>query len=273
EHRDASDAEKKIAEINTGFIAARADFLFSALAEITPANAQKELYLTDIVGIAAKRGTPAAARLADDATELEGINDRVQLAAQETALFKRVARAHMLEGVTILHPGSVRIDPRAKIGADTVIHPRVELRGAVVLGRECVVDTGSVIQDSTLGDGVTVKPYCVIDKARAANGCIIGPFANLRPEAELAEGVHIGNFVEVKKSTIGKGSKANHLAYLGDATIGAGVNVGAGTTVTEDVAPGALALTRPEQKQVAGFAARFRAKGEKAKAAKKKEGA
>ena len=312
EHKDCTDEQRKIAEINSGFIAADAKFLFSALDEIRPENAQKELYLTDVIGIAARRGTKAAAFHREGASEFEGINDRAQLATQEAALFKRVASALMASGVTILHPHSVRIDPRARIGVDTLIHPRVEIRGACVIGEECTIDTGSVIEESVLGRGVLVKPYCVITRSRAADSCILGPYAHLRPEADLAEGVHVGNFVEVKKSTIGRGSKANHLAYLGDATIGAGVNVGAGTitcnydgflkhqtviedgvfigsdtqlvapvtvgkdavigagtTVTKNVSPGALALTRSKQVEIEGYAAKHRAKGEKARAAKK----
>lgn len=313
EHKDCTDEQLTIAEINSGFIAADAKFLFSALEEIRPENSQKELYLTDVIGIAARRGTQAAAFHREGASEFEGINDRAQLATQEAALFKRVASALMASGVTILHPHSVRIDPRARVGVDTLIHPRVEIRGACFIGEECTIDTGSVIEESVLGRGVLVKPYCVITRSRAADSCILGPYAHLRPEADLAEGVHVGNFVEVKKSTIGRGSKANHLAYLGDATIGAGVNVGAGTitcnydgflkhqtviedgvfigsdtqlvapvtvgkdavigagtTVTKNVSPGALALTRSKQIEIEGYAAKHRARGEKAKAEKKK---
>ncbi len=301
EHRDAGEAERAIGEINTGILAADATFLFEALAEIRPANAQKELYLTDVVARAAARGTCAAAALREPAWEFEGINDRAQLAQAEVALFRRVAAHWMAEGRTILDPASTRIDPRARLGADTTIHPRVEIRGACAIGDRATIETGSVLEEVVLGSGVHVKPYCVLTRARAARGAIVGPFAHLRPEADLGEEVHVGNFVEVKKSTLGKGSKANHLAYLGDATIGSGVNVGAGTitcnydgyakhrttiedgvfigsdtqlvapvrigkgavlgagsTITKDVAAGALALTRAKQVEIPGYAERAR---------------
>ena len=229
EHRDATDAERKIGEINTSIIAADAKFLYASLAKLEPNNSQKELYLTDVIAMATQAGTPAAAFPAEPASEFEGINDRVQLARAEAAVVARAAQEKMLGGVTVLDPARTRIDPRARIGTDTVIHPGVEIRGACVIGSGCTLDSGTIVEDSVLGDGVHVKPYCVIARSRAADGCVIGPFAHLRPEADLAEGVHVGNFVEVKKTSLGKGSKANHLAYLGDATIGSGVNVGAGT--------------------------------------------
>lgn len=229
EQKDASVEERAITEVNTGVIAADAAFLFSALAEIRPDNAQKELYLTDVIGIAAKRGTPAAIFPRLPAEEFEGVNDRAQLAHAEAALFRRVAAAHMAAGVTILAPETVRIDPRARLGADCVLHPNVEIRGACVIGPETVIENGCIVDETVLGARVHVKPYSVLSRSRAADGCILGPFAHLRPEADLAENVHVGNFVEVKKSTLGAGSKANHLAYIGDATIGSRVNVGAGT--------------------------------------------
>ena len=229
EHRDANEDDRKIPEINTGIIAADAAFLFKALSELRPDNAQKELYLTDVIAIAASAGTPASAFPCEPASEFEGINDRVQLARAEAALLARVANAHMLAGVTLLDPPTARIDPRARIAADTVIHPRVEIRGACVIGAGTVLETGTIVEESVLGAGVHVKPYSVITRSRAGDGCAIGPFTHLRPEADLAENVHVGNFVEVKKTTLGRGSKANHLAYLGDATIGSDVNVGAGT--------------------------------------------
>ena len=229
EQKDATTEERAITEVNTGVIAADAAFLFSALAEIKPDNAQKELYLTDVIAIAAKRGTPAAIFARVPAEEFEGINDRAQLARAEAALFRRVAAAHMAAGVTILAPDTVRIDPRARIGVDCVLHPGVEIRGACVIGAETVIENGCIVDETVLGARVHIKPYCVLSRARAAEGCIIGPFAHLRPEADLAENVHIGNYVEVKKSSLGAGSKANHLAYIGDATIGSKVNVGAGT--------------------------------------------
>lgn len=305
EHRDATESERQIGEINTGIIAADATFLFEALAQLRPDNSQKELYLTDVADIAAKRGTMAGAFECEPAWELEGINDRVQLARAEKALFARVAHAHMLAGVTLLDPGTTRIDPRARLGVDAVLHPGVEIRGACVIGAGTAIETGAIVDESVLGAGVHVKPWCVITRARAADGCIIGPFAHLRPEADLAETVHIGNFVEVKKSSLGRGSKANHLSYLGDATIGSGVNVGAGTitcnydgfakhrttiedgvfigsdtqlvapvtvgrdavigagtTVTKDVPPGALALSRTRQTEIEGYATKRRARAE-----------
>jgi len=309
EHRDATDTEKLINEINTGIIAADAEFLFKALAEIRPDNSQKELYLTDVIAIAAKAGTPGAVYACEPASEFEGINDRAQLSRAEKTLFARVAQAHMIAGITILDPATTRIDPRARIGVDTVLHPGVEIRGACVIGAANVIETGTIVDESVIGAGVHVKPYCVITRARAADGCVIGPFAHLRPEADLAEGVHVGNYVEVKKSTIGKGSKANHLAYLGDATIGSGVNVGAGTitcnydgfakhrtviedgvfigsdtqlvapvtvgrdavvaagsTITKDVPPGSLALSRTKQTEIADYATKRKARVEAKKA-------
>jgi bifunctional UDP-N-acetylglucosamine pyrophosphorylase/glucosamine-1-phosphate N-acetyltransferase len=191
------------------------------------ANAQREFYLTDLVAMAA-----AKKKLADiqvDFTETAGVNNQEDLASCARVLRKRINSSHMQNGVSLIDPDSAFIDEGVEIGRDTQIGPMVSLFGASRLGEGVRVGQGSVIADSIIADGTEVRPYSVLEGARVGERCVLGPFCRLRPGTELADSVHIGNFVETKKATIGKASKANHLSYLGDAKIGAGVNVGAGT--------------------------------------------
>jgi len=191
-------------------------------------NAQREFYLTDLVELAAAAGTPVAAVIASE-EEVGGVNDRVDLARACTALRRRINEGHMLAGVSIEDPATTWIDEAVRIGQDTRIGAGCVLSGATVVGKDVRMGVGCVVHASVVSDGAQIKPYSSLDEARVGKEALIGPYARLRPGTDLAERVHIGNFVETKKAKIGKGSKANHLTYLGDCEIGAGVNVGAGT--------------------------------------------
>jgi bifunctional UDP-N-acetylglucosamine pyrophosphorylase/glucosamine-1-phosphate N-acetyltransferase len=228
EERDASDAQKAIREVNPGIYCARSDFLADALARLTPNNAQGELYLTDILATAVGRGGPVVTEPVDP-HEVAGINSRAELARLEAVLRRNVVARHMAAGVTFLDPATAYVASSVTIGADTVIGPDVHLQGRTSIGRDCLIEGSAWVTDCELADGVRLRPMVVLAEAKVDRGAIIGPFAQLRPGAELHEDVHIGNFVEVKKSVIGAGTKANHLAYLGDATIGRASNIGAGT--------------------------------------------
>lgn len=228
EERDATDDERKIREVNPGIYCVRSPFLTGALAALAPDNAQGELYLTDIVAAAVVEGGPVVSEPVDP-HEVAGINSRADLAALEARLRAEVIERHMAAGVTFLDPATSYVEATVEIGADTVIGPMVQLRGRTRLGRDCRLDGNAFLTDATLGDGVHLRSSVVIAETRIDAGAIIGPFAHLRPGTHLHEGVHIGNFVEVKKSEVGPGTKANHLAYLGDATIGRESNIGAGT--------------------------------------------
>lgn len=227
EHKDATPEQRLIQEINAGIYVADARFLWGALETLTPQNAQGELYLTDIVAKAAQVGEVAVVEA--DAREVEGVNDRAELAERAELLRARINRRHQLAGVTLLHPPTTFIDEGVEIGPDTIIGPSVTISGECEIGSGVSLGQGSVLTHSTVGDGSEVKPYSVLEEAVVGPRCHVGPFARLRPGTVLDEGVHIGNFVETKKARLKKGSKANHLAYLGDADIGAGCNIGAGT--------------------------------------------
>ena len=224
EHEDASSEELRIREVNAGIYDVDRAFLESAVARLGTDNAQGELYLTDIVAGAA--GEAEAMVLADPA-EAMGANTRAELAEIQQRAWDRTARRWMANGVTIL--GACHIDHDVQIGADTTLHPGVHLRGRTVIGSGCRVDVGCVLSDAELAEGVTIHPYSVLEGARVGSGADIGPFARLRPAADIGEGAKVGNFVEIKKTSLGPGAKANHLSYLGDAEIGPDVNVGAGT--------------------------------------------
>lgn len=228
EHKDASRAERAIDEVNAGLYAVDAEFLRGALARLSNDNAQGEYYLTDIVAFALDDGFQVAG-LVVDPEEVQGANNRAQLAELEAIANRRTIERHLQAGVTFLDPQRTYVGAEVEIGQDAVVHPGVHLRGRTRVGAHSVLDVGVVVIDAEIGRGVSVHPYSVVEKAKVADGCSVGPFARLRPEANLAEGAKIGNFVEVKKATFGPGAKANHLAYIGDASIGAGANVGAGT--------------------------------------------
>lgn len=227
EEKDATDEERQIKEVNAGLYLTDSDFLWKTLGRVDSQNAQREFYLTDLVALAADGPGAVAARVSP--VEAAGVNDREELSLAARALTRRFAQSLMEKGVTIEDPERFDIDEGVEVGADTVIEPSVRLRGSTRIGSGCRIGQGAIIDSTEIGDRVVVFPYCVMDRSRVAARCAIGPFARLRPETVLAEGVHIGNFVELKKARVGAGSKANHLTYLGDATIGARVNVGCGT--------------------------------------------
>lgn len=229
EDKDASRAEKRITEINSGTYCVRAGFLWDALRRIGSGNRQKEYYLTDIIGIAEKRSLKIRGIPASDPREALGINDRVQLSEIEAILRSRVNESLMRGGVSMVDPGTTFISPDVRIGPDTVIYPNTYIYGKTVVGRGSSIGPGVWIEDSILGRGVTVKLSSFITNSIIGDNVTVGPFAHLRPEAEIMEGAKIGNFVEIKKSRIGRGSKVPHLSYVGDAVIGKDVNIGAGT--------------------------------------------
>jgi bifunctional UDP-N-acetylglucosamine pyrophosphorylase / glucosamine-1-phosphate N-acetyltransferase len=228
EDRDATPEEKQLHEVNPGIYCVRSEFLFPALERLRPDNAQAELYLTDIVAAAVRAGELVASEPVD-AREVAGINSRADLADLELQLRRDTVRKHMLGGVTFLDPSTAYVDADVEIGPDTVIGPMVHLRGRTTIGRDCQIEGHAFLTDATLADEVELRPMVVITDSRIDSGAVVGPFCQLRPGTHLHADVHIGNFVEVKKSTVGRGTKANHLAYLGDATIGEETNVGAGT--------------------------------------------
>jgi bifunctional UDP-N-acetylglucosamine pyrophosphorylase/glucosamine-1-phosphate N-acetyltransferase len=227
EHKDCSPEERAIREFNPGVYAIRADFMREAIAKLTTNNAQGELYLTDLVAMAAAQG--GAAGLAWDAAELHGVNDRYELVQRERDLALRIAREHMRRGVTIRDPERARIEPGVSIEADAVIESGVELRGQTRIAAGVHIDVGCVLVDTVVHEGALLLPYTVSTSSTIGAAARVGPFSHLRPGSELDRDVHVGNFVETKKTRIGQGSKANHLSYLGDGVIGRGVNVGAGT--------------------------------------------
>ena len=229
EERDASPTEHQIQEINSGIYAFDLAPLFEALRGIASQNAQGEYYLPDLVGIYRRRKLPVETLLVDNAQEILGINSRTELAEMSSLLRQKKNAEVMAAGVTLIDPATTYIDADVEIGADTVIHPGVILEGQTRIGSACEIQAHVRICDSTLGDHVTINNFCLITGARVAQGASVGPFAHLRLDAVVGEKAKIGNFVELKKTIMGPGSKANHLAYLGDATIGANVNVGAGT--------------------------------------------
>jgi bifunctional UDP-N-acetylglucosamine pyrophosphorylase/glucosamine-1-phosphate N-acetyltransferase len=228
EEKVASAAQKKIREVSTGILCFSRQPLLAHLGELSRENAQKEYLLTDLIEIFNRRHLKVAAFEAP-AGEAWGINDRVQLAEVGKTLYLRKARALMKEGVTVTDPEATYIDEDVEVGRDTVIEPGVSLRGRTRLGSGCRVESYSTITDSLLADSVTVRQSCVVTNCQIGDGATVGPFAHLRDGAILEPGARIGNFVEVKKSTIGRGAKALHLTYLGDATVGARANIGAGT--------------------------------------------
>lgn len=229
EEKACRPEEKLLREINSGIYCFEAAALWPALARLEPNPASGEYYLTDIPEILAAAGQKTAAYVVDDPHEILGINTRVELAGADRILRGRRTRELMLAGVTVEQPETVRIDPGVEIGMDTVIGPFVQLRGRTRIGEGCAVGSCAIIENSEIGDGAEVHPFTLIHDSRLAAGASVGPFARLRMGVQVEEGAHVGNFVELKKTRFGAGSKAMHLAYLGDAEIGSGVNIGAGT--------------------------------------------
>ncbi|HTM45709.1 MAG TPA: bifunctional UDP-N-acetylglucosamine diphosphorylase/glucosamine-1-phosphate N-acetyltransferase GlmU [Polyangiaceae bacterium] len=226
EHRDLKDAgEHSVREVNAGFYLAEREFLTAALQRLKPDNAQGEYYLTDIVRAAAQAG--GALAVVRPEQNLMGINDRVQLAQAERLLFSRTADRHRRAGVSI--QGEVWIDEGVTIEPDANIAAGVSLRGQTRIGARATIDVGCVVTDSILDEESAILPYCVISSSRVGARAHVGPFAHLRPDSEIGEEAKVGNFVETKKVQLGRGAKANHLTYLGDAEVGAGSNIGAGT--------------------------------------------
>ncbi|MCA1561215.1 MAG: bifunctional UDP-N-acetylglucosamine diphosphorylase/glucosamine-1-phosphate N-acetyltransferase GlmU [Acidobacteria bacterium] len=299
EERDASPAERTIREINSGIYAFDLAPLFAAVRRVAAENTQGEYYLPDLVAIYRRRRLVVETVVLENASEIRGINSRTEMAEVSALVRQSKNEELMAAGVTIEDPATTYVAPDVTIGADTILHPGVSLEGLTVIGAACEIHSGVRIIDSTLGDRVIVKNFCVIDGSALADAAQVGPFAHLRPDSRLDEGARVGNFVELKKTVLGAGSKANHLAYLGDATIGTRVNVGAGTitcnydgqqkhptviedgafigsdtqliapvrigkgayvaagsSITEDVPPGALGIARGKQVNKPGWAQR-----------------
>ena len=303
EHRDATPVERALREINCGIYCTTAAKLLPVLRKLKPDNAVGEYYLTDAVSALLARGEKVAAYVHDDAQEVLGVNTRAELARAARTLWGRMADSLMDEGVTVLDPSRTWIDPRARVGRDTVIWPGVLVEGRCVIGEDCEIRSGVRLCDATLGQGVRVLDHCVVEESRLADGAVVGPFAYLRHGTVVEERAKVGTFVETKKTRLGRGSKAPHLSYLGDAEIGPDCNIGAGTitcnydgvdkhstvieagvfvgsdtqlvapvrvgagayvaagsTVTDDVPPGALAISRTPQANVEGWVDRKRRK-------------
>jgi len=301
EQRDLeNDDQRAIQEINPGIYVADAHWLVAALGELDAKNAQGELYMTDIVERAAKRGEDVTGIDARESV-LFGVNDRVQLFEAEKRMHRRIRAKHQRNGVTVR--GGALIDDSVEIEVDVHVDTNAVLRGATLIGEGTHVGVGAVLVDVVVGPGAVIKPYSVLEKSRVGARAQIGPFSHLRPESELADDVHVGNFVETKKTKMAAGSKANHLAYLGDGivgeranigagtifcnydgvqkhtttiekdafigsdsqlvapvTVGAGAYVATGTTVTRDVPADALAIARPKQENKEGYASKLRAR-------------
>ncbi|MBL8250829.1 MAG: bifunctional UDP-N-acetylglucosamine diphosphorylase/glucosamine-1-phosphate N-acetyltransferase GlmU [Candidatus Competibacter sp.] len=229
EHKEASPTERKLREINTGILAVSADKLAAWVAELDNDNSQGEYYLTDIIALAVRDGVAVEAFTVSEPAEVQGINDRQQLAELERFYQARQAERLLANGATLLDPARIDVRGTVTTGKDVVIDVNVVFEGSVTLGDRVRIGPFCVVRDAVIGDDVEILSHCWIDSAEVGAGAHIGPFARLRPDTRLAAGVHIGNFVETKKAEIGLGSKVNHLTYIGDAEIGANVNVGAGT--------------------------------------------
>ena len=231
EERDASPVERRIREINSGIYAFDLEPLFDALNAIASQNAQGEYYLTDLIAVYRRKKLPVETLMVGNPDEIRGINSRTELAEVSKILRQNKNEELMAAGVTLVDPATTYIDPDVMIGPDTVIHPGVVIEGQSRIGAACEIQANVRIVDSSIGDRVAVNSFCLIVGASVAEGAAVGPFAHLRPESVVGERARVGNFVELKKTTLGPDSKASHLAYLGDASIGAGVNIGAGTII------------------------------------------
>ena len=229
EEKAANPRQQKIREINSGFYAFSGPALYEHIERLSTNNAHGEYYLTDMAGVFHKARKKVVAIKTDDAGEVLGSNTRAEMMMLDARLRLAKCRELLDSGVTVFYPHTCVIDSDVEVAPDTVIEPFVQLLGNTKIGSDCRIRSYSVIQNSVIGDRVTVKPGTIMEDCRVDAGAILGPYTHMRPGTEVGEGAHLGNFVETKKIKIGKGSKANHLTYLGDAEIGAGVNVGAGT--------------------------------------------
>jgi bifunctional UDP-N-acetylglucosamine pyrophosphorylase/glucosamine-1-phosphate N-acetyltransferase len=229
EERDASDADKAIREINSGIYAFALEGLFDAVRGIAAENSQREYYLPDLVAIYRRRGRGVETMIVSNADEIRGINSRAELAEVSRIVRQKKNAELMAAGVTIDDPATTYIDATVQVGPDTIIHPGVTLEGATIVGSGCEIHSGVRAVNARIGDRVTIFNHCVLTDATLADDVSVGPFAHLRNHSELGKGARVGNFVEMKKTVAGAGSKAMHLSYLGDATIGEKVNIGAGT--------------------------------------------
>lgn len=229
EEKDANEEERLIREINTGIFCINSSFLKEGILEIGRNNAQNEYYLTDLVHIARKRGFRCSAHMIANPIEAMGINTRIDLATANEVLRKEKVKKLMLSGVTLIDPNTCYIESLVEIGRDTIIYPNCMIQGNTKIGERCTIESNVRIIDSKIGNDVIIRSNSVITESKIEDRVSIGPFAHLRPQTEIRSRAKIGNFVEVKKSIIGKGSKANHLTYIGDSIIGEDVNVGAGT--------------------------------------------
>lgn len=229
EHKDASPEERNINEINSGTYLVSSKLLWSLLKSVKKKNKQGEYYLTDIIEIARKKEISVSAVKLADSNEVLGVNDRAELAQIEALMRERVNVGLMRAGVTLIDPSSTHISPEARIGRDTEIYPGTHIYGASRIGSGTFIGPNVWIEDSVIGKNVHIRSSCYITEARIGDSVTVGPFAHLRPEADISQGAKIGNFVEIKKSKVGRGSKVPHLSYVGDASLGKGVNIGAGT--------------------------------------------
>jgi bifunctional UDP-N-acetylglucosamine pyrophosphorylase/glucosamine-1-phosphate N-acetyltransferase len=228
EQKDLKPGEYTSSEINSGIYCFETAALFTNLDRLSNQNASGEFYLTDIAALLVKEGQRVVVTVATDIDEVLGANTIAEMMHLDAAMRLATARRLMSEGVTIFRPDTVIIDAQVEVGPDTVIQPYVQLLGSTKVGCNCRIASYSVVEDTTLGDNVLLRNGCILSESTVADGARLGPYAHLRPGSDIGQDAHIGNFVETKKVRLGKGSKANHLTYLGDAVIGEGVNIGAG---------------------------------------------
>jgi bifunctional UDP-N-acetylglucosamine pyrophosphorylase/glucosamine-1-phosphate N-acetyltransferase len=229
EQKALTNEQQSLPEINSGIYAFSSRSLFAHLDKLTTNNPHQEFYLTDMAAILTRAGEKVAAVPAEDNAEVLGANTRAELASLDALVRARKSAELMEVGVTIFRPETCMIDAEVTVGPDTVLEPFVQLLGKTKIGADTYVSSYSVVRDCQIGDNVTVRPGCILTEARVNDGAILGPYCHLRPGADIGAGAHVGNFVEIKNTRLGKGSKANHLTYLGDAVVGEDVNVGAGT--------------------------------------------
>jgi len=229
EEKSATPDQKKLGEINSGFYVFDVKELFAYIGQLTTNNAHAEYYLTDMAAVLRRARRRVVVWKTPTPNEVLGGNTRAELADIDQKIRMSKCNQLMADGVTIFYPSTCIIDSDVQVASDTVIEPYVQLLGKTKIGTACRVRSYSVIRDCQIGDAVTIRPGCIMEDVVVAKGAILGPYSHLRPGSEIGEGAHVGNFVETKKIKLGKGSKANHLTYLGDAEIGAGVNIGAGT--------------------------------------------